>query len=449
MSAVAVAEAAIDAHDSRGGPLAAYKHWHPEGALQAARAVDAALAAGYPAGPLAGMPLAIKDLFGVAGMPICAGTPKELPEEWRREGPVVRALKQAFGVVMGKTHTVEFAFGPVGTNAHWGAPRNPWDANGHRVCGGSSAGAGVSLAEGSAVIAMGTDTGGSVRIPASVTGQVGLKVAVDRWSVDGIVPLSPSFDTPGPLTRSAEDAAVAFAVIDPSCSGVDALFARIGDVEAADLRLAVCDEHFWDDCSPGVAEGVKEAIDELSKTGARVRRIAFPDAGEARERFFRGGFFGVEGITFVDDLFPDRAETFDPDVGIRFAQAREIKATDYFLEMRKVRALAAIAAEKLRHVDALLTPTVPITPPLVGEVADRKGYSRHSVRMTQNTQPVNLLGLCAITLPVALDAVGMPVGLQLVGRAGEEERLLAAALACERVLGMGAKRIGTPPLCRN
>lgn len=442
-----LAAAAIAGHEAHGGALDAYKHWDPAGTLRQAEAIDGLLAAGYPAGPLAGMPVSVKDLYGAEGMPIYAGTPKELPADWRRDGTVVKAVRNAQGIVTGKTHTVEFAFGPVGTNAHWGAPRNPWDASAHRVCGGSSAGAGGSLAEGSAVVALGSDTGGSIRIPASVTGTVGLKITIDRWPVDGIVPLSPSFDTPGPLTRSVEDAAVAFAAIDPAWDDAESLFARIEGLDAGDLRLAVCDTHFWDNCDPGVAEGVRAAMDELTGAGARLRALDLPEAAESRERFFRGGFLGVEGVSFVDELFPDRIETLDPDVGGRFAQVRDIKATDYYTELRHVRRLAAQADEKLRHVDALVTPTVPITPPTVAMVADRKGYSRASVKMTQNTQPVNFLGLCAITLPVALDAAGMPVGMQLVGRAGDEERLLAAALACERLLGTARDRIGAPPLC--
>ncbi len=442
-----LAEMAIAGHDAHGGPLDAYKHWEPDALRQQAAALDALFAAGYPAGPLGGMPVSVKDLYGAAGMPIFAGTPKELPAEWQRDGTVVRAVRDAHGMVTGKTHTVEFAFGPVGTNAHWGAPRNPWDAAAHRVCGGSSAGAGVSLAEGSAVVALGSDTGGSIRIPASVTGQVGLKLTIDRWPVDGIVPLSPSFDTPGPLTRTVEDAAFAFAAIDPAWSDSESLFAYLDGLGAADLRLAVCDDYFFDNCDPGVAEGVKGALDELTAAGARLRSLDMPEALESRERFFRGGFLGVEGVGFVDELFPDRIETLDPDVGSRFEHVRGVSAIEYYTELRHVRALAAQVDAKLRHVDALVTPTVPITPPTVDTVSNRKDYSRASVKMTQNTQPVNFLGLCAITLPVALDAVGMPVGMQLVGRAGDEERLLAAALAVERKIGTGRARIGTPPLC--
>ena len=435
-------------HAAFGAPLGAYKHWDAGRARAEAAAAGAMLAAGLDAGPLMGLPISIKDIYGVAGMPICAGTPRELPEKWRREGPVVAALRRQLVVVTGKTHTVELAFGGVGTNAHWDSPRNPWDAEAARACGGSSAGAGVSLAEGSAVLAMGSDTGGSVRIPASVTGNVGLKVSIGRWSADGIVPLSTTFDTPGPLTRSVEDAILAFAAIDPASGDAEDLLRRTDGLAAADLRLAICDEHFWDDCAPGVAEGVKAALDELTAAGARLEALSFPEAAAARQLVFDRHLFGVEGLSFMEEEYPDRFETLDPNVRRRFETARQVSAVDYYTALRQVRRLAAAAAERLRHVDALVTPTVPITPPRLDEVAEAKAYNAANAMMTRNTMPVNLLEMCAVTVPVALDAAGMPVGLQLVARHGEEERLLAVALACERALGTARQRLGVPPMCR-
>ncbi len=435
-------------HDRLGDTLMAYKHWDGDAARAQAAAAAAALAAGYDSGPLMGVPVSFKDIFGVDGMPIFGGTPAALPAEWRREGPVVAAMRRRLAVITGKTHTVEFAFGGVGTNVHWDAPRNPWDAGAHRVSGGSSAGAGVSIAEGSAVLAFGTDTGGSVRIPAAVTGVVGLKVTIGGWSVDGIVPLSSTFDTPGLLVRSVADAVIAYAAVDPDIDDEEAFFQHIDGLEAGDLRLGICDEYFWDDCSPGIAEGVKAAIDELTGAGARLTRIALPEAGEARTRFVTGALFGVEGLSFIAENFPDRIETLDPNIAARFDVARKVQAVDYFTEKRKIEELAAVAHHKLRHVDVLVAPTVPLTPPTVDGVADAEAYAHANGMMTRNTQPINLLELCAITMPVALDGAGMPVGMQLIAGHGEEEKLLAAALACERALGTARDRLGVPPLCR-
>jgi aspartyl-tRNA(Asn)/glutamyl-tRNA(Gln) amidotransferase subunit A len=202
-SARELIEAAIARHERFGERLHAYLFWAPEQARAVARAADAAFSAGVSAGPLQGLPVSIKDLFAGAGYPCFAGSNRPLPADpWERDGPLVAALRRQLGVITGKTHMVEFAFGGTGQNTHHGPPYNPWDAAAHRSVGGSSSGAGVSLLEGSALLAFGSDTAGSVRIPACMTGNAGLKVTIGRWSTDGVVPLSFTFDTPG-LLRAA------------------------------------------------------------------------------------------------------------------------------------------------------------------------------------------------------------------------------------------------------
>ncbi len=446
-TAEALIDEVIARHQRLDGRLNAYKHFDGARARIEASGTDRLRAAAHDAGPLMGLPVSVKDLYGVRGMPTFGGTPAELPEKWRAEGPVVQALRRALGVIVGKSHSVEFAFGGVGTNRHWGTPWNPWDGDEHRAPGGSSSGAGVSLCMGTAVVAMGTDTGGSVRIPASVTGNVGLKVTAGRWSLDGIVPLSSSFDTPGPLTRSVEDAVIAFGVIDPAHGDAEALAARLDGLEASDLTLGVCDEHFWDECDPGIEEGARAAIAELEAAGAKIKRLSFPEATEARTHAWRAALFSVEGISFIEEGYPDRFETIDPDIGARFDLGRGIKASDYVSELRALQAMGRRVSERLRHVDAVVTPTLPVTPPTIEAVSDPETHATYRERMPRNTQPVNQLGLCAITMPAALDRTGMPVGLQLIGQPREEERLLAAALACEKVLGTGRARLGLPPLC--
>lgn len=440
---------AVSRHDRLDEALMAYKYWDGERALTEARAIDALIAAGHDTGAMMGLPFSAKDIFGIKGMPTCGGTPAELPKKWQEEGPVINSLRTGLAIATGKTHSVEFAFGGVGPGAHWETPRNPWDAEQHRVTGGSSSGAGVSICQGSALIALGTDTGGSVRIPASVTGTVGLKTTIGRWSTEGIVPLSSSFDTPGLMTRSVEDALVAYALIDPDEEGPEAALAQAGGLEAGDLRLGICDEHFWDDCSPGIAEGVKGAIDELVAKGARLNRIPLPHFADARERFARASLFGVEGRSFIDEHYPDRLKTLDANIKARFDLATEVSAVDYYTEQRQIDRLCNEVDYLLRHVDVLVAPTVPLTPPTAAEVSDADKYLHANGMMTRNTQPINLLALCAITLPVALDKAGMPVGLQLIGRHGDEERLFAAALAVEHALGKPRDRIGLPPMCRN
>ena len=253
VSAAALLDEARACHARWDGRLGPYKTWDEDGARARARAADAAFQAGVDLGPLQGIPVSVKDLFALAGLPTYAGSPRRLPPAWERAGPVMVTLCRQMAVVTGKTHMVEFAFGGLGVNGHWGTPRNPWDATVHRVPGGSSSGAGVSLVEGSALLAFGSDTAGSVRIPASMAGNAGLKISHGRWSLDGIVPLSPAFDTPGLLARTVADLAHAFHALDPACRerGQGPL---APPADFAGLRVGRVEGYFWDGCSAGVAE---------------------------------------------------------------------------------------------------------------------------------------------------------------------------------------------------
>ena len=204
-SATELITAALDRHAQFGERLQAYKLFDAEGALESARAADQVLASDDHAPPLTGIPISVKDLYGVDGLPTFAGTPKQLPEKWSRDAWLVAQLRGAGAITVGKTHMVEMAFGAVGINPNWETPWNPWDAETHRIPGGSSSGAGVSLWEGSALIALGSDTGGSIRIPAAFTGTVGQRTTKGRWPTEGVVPLSPTRATAGAPARTFAD----------------------------------------------------------------------------------------------------------------------------------------------------------------------------------------------------------------------------------------------------
>jgi aspartyl-tRNA(Asn)/glutamyl-tRNA(Gln) amidotransferase subunit A len=228
-------------------------------------------------GPLQGVPISIKDLYAVEGLPCFAGSSRRLPADtWEKDGRIVATIRRQLGVIVGKTHMVEFAFGGTGLNSHYGAPYNPWDAATHRSTGGSSSGAGVSLLEGSALLALGSDTAGSVRIPACMTGTVGLKVTLGRWSAEGLVPLSHTFDTPGLLARSVSDAAYGFVALDPALGDPMRFIAKSSTLTLDGIRIAVDDPFFWENCDPGVAEAAREAVDVLSREGAVLRRMTLP-----------------------------------------------------------------------------------------------------------------------------------------------------------------------------
>lgn len=442
----ALAEAALERQERHAERLGAYKTRDPELVRAQAAAAHAAFAVKADLGPLQGLPISVKDLYGVAGFPTFAGTPQPLPPAWETEGPVIAAVRRQLGVVTGKTHTVELAFGGVGTNPHWPTPRNPWDADAHRVPGGSSAGAGVSLLEGSAVLAFGSDTAGSVRIPASATGTVGLKPTYGRWPLDGIFPLSPSLDTPGFLTRTAADAAFAFAALDPLLAAGGGPAAPRPD--PAGLRLGVPEDLFWDDCSPGVAEGVRAALAELEAAGARLVPLTLQGLDEAYDYLMRGGLAAAEAYSFVQAELPEVFETLDPNVAHRMAEAGALPARDYIRRKAALAALAKGAQAALAEIDAVATPTIPVTPPTLDEVQAADGYRRNNMLMLRNTGMANLLGLCAVSLPVALCAAGMPVGLQLMAKGGDDARLVAVAVAVERVLGDARARLGVAPLVK-
>jgi aspartyl-tRNA(Asn)/glutamyl-tRNA(Gln) amidotransferase subunit A len=439
-------ELAIGRHERFGERLHAYSFWAPEQARMVAQAADAAFAAGVTIGPLQGLPVSIKDLFAASGYPCFTGSSRRLPADpWERDGPLVATLRRQLGVIMGKTHMVEFAFGGTGHNSHWGAPYNPWDAAAHRSVGGSSSGAGVSLLEGSALLAFGSDTAGSVRIPASMTGTVGLKVTLGRWSTEGVVPLSFTFDTPGLLARSVSDVAYGFAALDPA--GIDPVgfIARAGTRDLAGVRLGVGDPFLWRDCDAGIAETAEEAVNALVRAGAIAREFTLPEAEAAYAVFLEGGPSAVELCSFLDRELPDWLEQLDPVIAPAIRQAETLSARDYLGRIARLRALARTAAPRFDAVDVIASPTLCLTPPLMAEVADAESHLRVNRRIVRNTAAVNYLGLCAITMPVGRDSAGMPVGLQLAAPANAEERLLAVALAAERVLGTAADRLGTPP----
>lgn len=443
LSATELAEASIAAYQQRGQHDHAYLTWNGEQALLMAKAADAVLAQGGDAGPLMGMAISIKDIYAVTGLPTYAGSSQRLPKRWERPGPVVSTLLKQLPSVMGKTHSVEFAFGGLGTNAHWGAPRNPWDTTAHRTPGGSSSGAGVSLVGGTASLAFGTDTAGSVRIPASMTGVVGLKTTAGRWSTEQIVPLSTTLDTPGLLARRVDDIAFAFDALDSQLAGKDDRVPATPSL--AGLTFGVPETFFWDDCSPGIAETVRAAIKQLEAAGARIVTLELPGIDEAYELFKLGGVAAAELAAFLKTELPEMIDSLDPNVAARVAAADTMPAWEYVRRRTILASLYQSAAARMSDVDAVLTPTVAITPPTIESLEPEGAYPKANMHALRNTVIANFLGLCALTLPVGKDAVGMPVGLQVLAGPWQDAKLLAIGQAIENELGSGLEILGQPP----
>ncbi len=445
LTAAEVADEAIARHEAHGESLGAYKHFDADGAREAAEAADRRLRE-PDAPPLCGIPVSVKDLYGVEGMPTFAGSARQLPGAWSRDAWLVAKLREQGAILMGKTHTVEFAYGGVGINPHWGTPRNPWDAETHRIPGGSSAGAGVSLWEGSALIALGSDTGGSIRIPASMTGTVGHKQTFGRWSTEGVVPLSTTLDTVGALTRTVEDSVYFFGALDPEWGDPAMLRMQLSTLATAAQPIGVPRCAIWDDCQPDIAAVLKEALGELARVGWATVDVDGAILDEARDLYMSGGIPGAELVDFLARDLPEWPGILHPTVGERIASAPAIESEKYRSSLEARDALLRRADELFRRVDLLALPTAMVTPPPVEDLSALDRYVETNTAALRPTCPASMLGLCAVTLPVGLDAAGMPVGLQLVAANDHDETLLGAALAVEKVLGGAQERLGRPPL---
>lgn len=432
VTARAILEACQANYRTTENELNAYKTWTGERAQQVAEHADRLLQLGYDLGPLMGLPVSVKDMYAVPGTPLFAGTAQALEaSQWQAPGPLVQALLTQLAAITGKTHTVEFALGGIGTNAHWGTPKNPRDSQLHRVPGGSSSGAGVSLLQGSALLAMGTDTAGSVRIPAALTGTVGLKTTAGRWSCEHIVPLSSSLDTPGILTRTVADAAFAYSAIE----------AQLGRKQSAltldsclGLRIGVIENFFWEDAEAGVVQQVQHAMRKLEQAGAKLVPMQLQPCDALYAMFQQGGLSVAELAGFLTSRMPDRLALLDPVVSARIESGGAISALEYIQRQQQVADASAVAAQSFAQVDVWLHPTVPAVAPAVADLADLDSYRHYNMLMLRNPAMANLMGLCALSLPAG-EAQGLPVALQLTAAAGAEIQLLAIGQAVEAVLG--------------
>jgi aspartyl-tRNA(Asn)/glutamyl-tRNA(Gln) amidotransferase subunit A len=342
-------------------------------------------------------------------------------------------------VLLGKTHTVQFAYGGVGINHEQGTPHNPWQQT-HCVPGGSSSGSGVAVAAGLAPVALGTDTGGSVRIPASLCGTVGLKTTVGQVSRAGVFPLSWSLDSVGPLTRSVEDAALVYQAMQGAdrrdsasvpASAQDVLTGLRDGVQG--LRLAWAETAFWDEADTEVVAAVRRSGDIFANLGAQVRSMAFPEASEALALNPRGGVIAAEAYTIHQARIEAHVDAYDPIVGRRIMQGKTISAAEYLTTTRAWEQLRQQAQQTLRDVDALLVPTTMIPAQPVAEVdIDIAVYNERNLAYLRNTSIGNILNLCAVSLPCGLTRAGLPIGLMIYGKPFQEAMVLRIAYAFEQ-----------------
>ena len=397
-----------------------------EQAKAAAEAADARAKAGISLGPVDGTIISIKDLFDVAGEVTRAGS-KALAEEAKpaaTDAPVVRRLRAGGAIIVAKTNMSEFAYSGIGANPHFGTPGNPADRK--RVPGGSSSGAAVAAADGMCEIAIGTDTGGSCRIPGALCGIVGYKPSRQRIPTDGAFPLSYSIDSIGPIARSVEACARADAVM------AGESFASLEPAPLAGLRVGVVEGMPVENLDETVAKRFRQALDMLKRAGARLTKETLSQIDGMVQVNSKGGVQPAEAFTVHRDLLSRRADAIDPNVRMRLERARNVSAADYIDMVReRVRLIYSIDA-RIADLDVLAWPTTPIVAPTMVEVAAADEFARKNAMLLRNTAIVNFFDLCAISLPMPREG-GLPTGLMLVARNGNDHRLFRIAAAVERL----------------
>ncbi|MBL8519855.1 MAG: amidase [Betaproteobacteria bacterium] len=400
-----------------------------EGALAAARAADARRTAGAAKSALDGLPISIKDLFDVCGQVTRAGS-KVLADAppASADAPVIARLKAAGAVLMGRTNMTEFAYGATGMNAHFGTPLNAWDRANRRIPGGSTSGGAVSVTDGMAVATIGSDTGGSVRIPAALTGLAGFKPTQRRVSLEGVFPLSFTRDSVGPLGATV----ACCALLDGVMSGV--AHPPLAGVALAGLRLGVPRTILLDALEDPVAHAFAAALSVLSKAGARIEEFDFPVLERERAGSLKANFSAVEAYALHRERLASAPERFDPRVRQRLMLGATMSAADYVDLVLLRKSLIAEADAATARYDALLAPTVPIIAPQLDALgaSDTEFFCINGL-LLRNCAPFNVLDRPAVSLPCQGPGAA-PVGLMVIGETMGDSRVLAVAMAIEAAL---------------
>ncbi len=418
--------------DPAGEGARAFIKVHAEQARAMADTADALRRVGRSPGRYAGIPIAVKDLFDIAGEPTPAGsTVLADARPAAANAPVVARMLAAGFIPVGRANMTEFAFSGLGVNPHYGTPTSPWDRASRRIPGGSSSGTAVAVADGMAAAGLGTDTGGSCRIPAAFCGVVGYKPTARRVPIAGVLPLAPSLDSVGPLAPSVA-----------CCAAIDAILAGDspvlpGVVDLAGLRFAVPENMVLDGMDDTVAAAFDRALAALSAAGARLARVRFPELDELPAVNAKGGYAASEAYAWHRSLLREKGAGYDPRIRVRIARGEGMSAADYLdLVAARARLVASFDA-RTRDYDCVLMPTVPIIAPRIQELDDERAYNRINMHILRNTALGNFLDRCSISIPCHRSGEA-PVGLMLMGETLGDARLFAIAAAVERRMPLSA-----------
>ncbi|HWW20336.1 MAG TPA: amidase [Steroidobacteraceae bacterium] len=414
--------------DPKGEGKRAFLHVERDSALAQADAMDALRSCGAAPSPYAGIPISIKDLFDIAGQVTRAGSialNDRAPAE--RDAPCVARLRQAGFVFIGRTNMTEFAFSGLGLNPHYGTPLNPWNRSQRHIPGGSSSGAGISVADAMAHGAIGTDSGGSCRIPAAFTGLVGYKPTARRIPRQGMIPLSSSLDSVGPIARSVS-----------CCAVLDSLLANeplpdLHDISLASLRFALPRTYVLDSLDRYVADDFHNAVSRIAAGGARIDEIDIPELAEIPALNAKGSLSSAESYAWHRSMLATHSASYDPRVLSRIQAGATQSAADY-IDLLEARArFIAQVNQRIADFDALIMPTVAVTPPRMTDLQFDGTYYRTNALVLRNCTVVNFLDGCAISLP--MNAPGEPpTGFSLVCRQNTDRRLFRYATAVEHRL---------------
>jgi aspartyl-tRNA(Asn)/glutamyl-tRNA(Gln) amidotransferase subunit A len=394
-------------------------------ALADAATADVELAGGTDRGPLHGIPVSLKDLIDLAGSPTTAASRLRQGDVARHDAPIVARMRDAGAVFVGKCNLHEFAYGTTSEDSAFGPVRHPLDLS--RSAGGSSGGSAVAIATGMCVASVGTDTGGSIRIPAALCGVVGLKPGYGELPLGGIVPLSGSLDHVGPMTRSVEDAWIVFNAM----KSENARPSRLNRLDLGHVRLGVPRSYFLDILDDEVRACFDERLKHFQTAGATIQDVWIPHAADAPPIYLH--IQAPEAASYHARSLEQHPDAYSPNVRWRLEAGRYLLAEDYVRAQHGRRVLRHEVEGALRTCQALLLPSVPIPPPPIGAVEVTAGGRRELVRglMLRLTQLFNLTGHPAISIPAGVTASGWPSGLQIVGRHGATKELLEIAAACE------------------
>ncbi|WP_316162206.1 amidase [Bradyrhizobium sp. SZCCHNRI20481] len=414
--------------DPAGEGQRAFIHVDKEAALAAADGMDALRKANAAPSPFAGIPVSIKDLFDIKGQITRAGSralEDSAPAE--ADAPAVARLRRAGFVVIGRTNMTEFAYSGIGINPHYGTPKSAWKCEVGHVPGGSSSGAAVSIADRMAYGALGTDTGGSCRIPAAFNGITGFKPTQARVPLDGGVPLSSTLDSFGPLANTVACCAILDSVL--ADEPIRPLAAR----PVKGLRLAVPTTIVLDELDAEVAETFERALQTLAKQGALIERIEFPEFLDVGVIGAKGGFAAAESYAWHRFLLTAKGDVYDPRVSVRILRGEAITVPDYIEMLNARRSLVKRAAARIAPYDALVMPTTANAPPRIADLADDQVFARENIRALRNCTFINMIDGCAISLPAHRHGE-VPVGLMLAQSGGNDRKLLEIAAGIEGVV---------------